>query len=92
MHKKLICPLLNKACIKDKCAWWSPFLKKNLVTNETEDASKCVIVKSMDIQLENLHRTVGIQQVAEETRNNNQKVQSTFLNMLASKKKEALPG
>jgi hypothetical protein len=61
-------------------------LGKDLASNSTKDVSNCVIIHSMDIQLESLKRNVGIQQAVENTRNDNSKVQNTFLTMLASKK------
>lgn len=85
MHKGLKCPLLNKDCIRDKCAWWVQMFAKDLKTQEMKDASNCVIVKSMELQLETLHRTVGVQQAIESTRNENVERQDQILKMVSFK-------
>lgn len=59
-------------------------LGKDLKSNETKDVSNCVIIKSMDIQLENLQRSTGIQQAVETQRNEMTNRQNNFLAMVAA--------
>lgn len=61
-------------------------MAKDTQTNEIKDVSNCVIVKSFDVSLENLHRSVGIQQAVESSRNETSTRQDVFLSMLAKNK------
>lgn len=86
MYQKLTCPLIQKKCLGEKCQWWMKFMAKDTKSNEMKDVSNCVIVKSFDVSLENLHRSVGIQQAVESSRNETSTKQDIFLSMLANNK------
>lgn len=84
MKKK--CPLLNKPCIEDKCAWWVEMVAKNKATGELQPYHDCAITKLTVLGLELLQKTTGVQKATESFRNETVKRQDAFLGMIPRKR------
>ncbi len=76
------CPLLNKECIKDKCAWWTSVMMKNLQTQEPYQESKCAINAIAPMLIEVIKNTSGVQAAVESSRNETVVRQDAFLALM----------
>lgn len=82
MYEKLKCPLIGKKCITKECTFWMQMTIKNIQTQQLEDGSGCAIVKNVEINLEALKKTVGIQEAVESSRNETVLRQDAFLALM----------
>jgi len=58
---------------------------KNVKTGEFQQSNNCVMCKLLDVNLESLRNSVGIQAAVESSRNENIRRQDRFLNILENK-------
>jgi len=82
MHEKLRCPLLNKDCIQEKCAWWVKTLVKNIQTGAMQESNNCVVMKQFEVALEGIHYAKGTQAAVEDSRNETVQRQDALLGMI----------
>lgn len=79
------CPLLNKECIVEKCAWWMNVTVKDLKTQELYVEGRCVVTALGSIGIELCKNTGGVQAAVESNRNETIKRQDAFLDVIGQR-------
>lgn len=65
---------MGENCLQKKCMLWMEMLVQDIKTQELKDGSGCAITKQVEISLETLKKTQGVQQAVESHRNEEQKL------------------
>ena len=84
---KTMCPLIKKACIENKCAWWSK-IYGNDANGKTQEEYSCAVVWLPVLLIENARETRGVHAATESFRNEMKTDNSDLLKLVATGPKQ----